>query len=169
MRILIAIVLLSLTIPFLQAQPVEKDTVTIGESGLEIPRFVSISSDKANLRTGPGEQYPILWVYSKKDYPLEIIAEYESWRKVRDIDGGEGWMHVVLLSGKRTVLVIGAEPQTLYREPDTLSRPVARLEPGVIGEILECDGQWCKVDAGREDGWIMARNLWGIYANEVIE
>ncbi len=150
------------------AAPKEKGEETLGPSGLPIPRFVSISTDKANLRTGPGEQYPIMWVYHKKFYPLEVIGEYESWRQVRDIDGTEGWIHVVLLSGKRTGLITGGL-RVLYDAPDPTAPPVARVEAGVVGEILECQQEWCRIDVGPEDGWIDVSGLWGTYIGEVIE
>lgn len=151
-----------------EAAPSERGDVILGESGLEIPRFVSISADRANLRTGPGEQYPIMWVYQKKLYPLEIIEEYESWRRVRDIDGTEGWMHVVLLSGKRTGLVVG-DTRVIYDDPDITAPPAARVEAGVIGELLECQPNWCRIDVGPEDGWISTQGLWGTYVGEILE
>lgn len=164
-RFPIFLILLVLFSGQLQAQPIERGEVVLGPSGLALPRFVSISTDRANLRTGPGEQYPIMWVYEKKLYPLEIIEEYDSWRKVRDIEGDEGWMHVVLLSGKRTGLVTGGI-RTLYDDPDFTSMPVARVEAGVIGEILDCLAGWCRIDVGPEEGWIQEEALWGIYSGE---
>ncbi len=148
--------------------PVEQGEVTVGASGQPIPRFVSISAGRANLRSGPGEQYPILWVYERKLYPLQVIEEYEQWRKVRDIDGDEGWVHVVLLSGKRTGLVTG-DQRVIYEEPDITSPPVARVEGGVIGEILECRLDWCRIDVGSKEGWIGTSGLWGIFFDEILD
>ena len=150
------------------AQPVPRENESTGESGLPIPRFVSISAREANLRAGPGEQYPIEWVYNRALYPLEVIGEYENWRQVRDIDGTEGWMHVALLSGKRTALVT-AGPETLYEDPSEAAFPAARVEAGVVGEILECTPVWCRVDFAGNRGWIRTRALWGTYRDEVIE
>lgn len=148
--------------------PQERGEVTFGESGLPLPRFVSISANRANLRTGPGEQYPIMWVYEKKLYPLEIVEEYEQWRKVRDLEGSEGWIHVVLLSGKRTGLITGGV-RILFEEPDVTSAPVARIEAGVIGEIIECLENWCQIDVGPEEGWIRTDGLWGTYLGEIFD
>lgn len=150
------------------SEPTERGEVTFGESGLPLPRFVSISADRANLRTGPGEQYPIMWVYEKKLYPLEIVEEYEQWRKVRDLEGDEGWIHVVLLSGKRTGLITGGI-RIIFEEPDITSPPVARVEAGVIAEIIECNENWCQIDVGPEEGWISTDGLWGTYFGEVFD
>lgn len=149
------------------AQPVFRESDEIGASGLPLPRFISISRDVANMRTGPGEQYPIDWVYARPLYPLEIIAEYDLWRQVRDIDGTEGWIHVTLLSGNRTVLITGGVHR-LYRRPALDAPAVARLEAGVIGEILECQAAWCRLSAGGVKGWMPRQNIWGIYSGEII-
>lgn len=151
----------------LYAQPVFRKSDEIGASGLPLPRFVSLSRDKANLRTGPGEQYPIDWVYARKLYPLEIIAEYEQWRQVRDVDGTEGWIHVALLSGRRTALITGGV-RPLYRDPAQDSGTIARLEAGVIGEIMECEPSWCRLNIDGIKGWLHTQNIWGIYADEII-
>ena len=119
------------------------------------------------MRTGPGEQYPIDWVYARPLYPLEIIAEYEQWRQVRDVDGTDGWVHVTLLSGKRTALVTGGL-QSLYGGPEAGAEVTARVEAGVVGEILECQPAWCRIEFDGIKGWLKTQSIWGIYANEVI-
>lgn len=133
-----------------------------------LPRFVSISAPVANLRAGPGKQYPILWVYTRTSYPLEVIAEYEQWRQVRDIDGTEGWMHRILLSGKRTALVTGGV-RPLYKTPSTEAELIARAEAGVVGEILECTPLWCRLEVDGETGWIETRYIWGTFAGEILK
>jgi len=149
----------------LLAEPSERGNETIGDSGLALPRFVSISADTANMRTGPGEQHPIEWVYKRKLYPLEIIAEYDQWRQVRDIDGTMGWMHVVLLSGKRTGLVTGGT-HTLFEKANTTSFPTAHVQAGVVGEILECTPAWCRLDFDGTKGWLETSQIWGTYIGE---
>ncbi len=149
------------------SQPISGEEGKIGASGLPLPRFVSLSAGEANLRSGPGEQYPINWVYKRKLYPLEIIGEYDQWRQVRDVDGTEGWMHRVLLSGNRTVLVVG-ENVSLLQEPSALGPLVARIEAGVLGEILKCSPGWCRLDIDGTRGWAATKNLWGTYQGEII-
>lgn len=135
-------------------------------SGLPIPRFVSLSSEKVFVRTGPALRYPIRWVYQRQHMPVEIIQEFDTWRKIRDIDGDDGWVHQSLLSGERTGIAKGEANMALYKEAKPESRIVAYLEPGVVAEIDECRGAWCKVTADGYSGWTERKFLWGIYDSE---
>lgn len=146
-------------------------TGSIGPSGLPLPRFVSLKSGKVNLRIGPGLNYPVDWLYLKSGVPMEIIQEYDNWRRVRDADGAEGWINQSLLSGRRTAIAApwqrGKEDELLLRDkPDTTSRIVARLEPGVIGTIRVCNGDWCEMNFAGHVGWISQTQLWGAYPGE---
>ncbi len=139
-----------------------------GASGLPLPRFLSLSSDEANLRTGPGVRYPIAWVFVRRDMPLEVTAEFELWRKVRDIDGAEGWAHKSLLSGRRTALIVG-EIRALHREPDATSPPVLFAEPGVHGRLLACRPEWCRMAIAGREGWLPRTQIWGVHPWETFE
>lgn len=136
-------------------------------SDLPVPRYVSLRSDEVNVRAGPGRQYPVEWVLRRRNLPVEILAEFELWRKIRDPQGAEGWVHHSMLSGRRRAVVTG-QMRTLLRRPDPQSNPVARVEPGVIAELLECEGEWCRLDAGGFRGWLRRAELWGVYANETV-
>ena len=136
--------------------------------GLKIPRFVSMRLGEVNLRVGPGQRYPITWVFTKKDMPVEITEEFDTWRKIRDWEGTEGWVNHAALSGKRSVIVTG-EIRTLRASPDPQARPVARVEPGVIGKLLECPPEspdWCKIETDDVRGWIRRNEFWGVYPQE---
>ena len=137
------------------------------DSGLPLPRFVSLRADAVNLRTGPGRRYPIDWVYTRANLPIQIIAEFEGWRQVRTQDGTTGWIHKSLLSGKRTVSVAGREDR-IYREPSKDAHIAAFVEPGVIANLLGCEHGWCRitVDSYRITGWMPQDVLWGILPNE---
>jgi SH3-like domain-containing protein len=135
-------------------------------SGLPLPRFASLRSDKTHARSGPGARYPIKWVYNRAGLPVEIVQEFENWRKIRDFDGDEGWVNQLLLSGKRTAQVKGEVPAALHGSHSADSRVTARLAPRVIAEVKKCEGAWCRVSAGGYDGWIERNFLWGIYARE---
>jgi SH3-like domain-containing protein len=137
-------------------------------SGLPLPRFVSLKASEANARTGPSTKYPIKWVYVRKNMPVEVIAEFGVWRKIRDIDGQDGWLHESLLSGKRTAM-IKESVQPLYHTSDLTSLALIRLEPRVIVNIITCDKQWCKVLVDDRKGWIMKAGLWGVYPTEAID
>lgn len=136
---------------------------------LPIPRFVSLRSDEVNVRTGPGQRYKSKWVFRKAELPIEIIAEFEQWRKIRDSSGDEGWVHRSMLSGKRTALVYGNDFKLLRKAPEEKSPLIAKLEPGVIGSILECSEIWCRISVHKEKGWLKKTDLWGVYEREKID
>ncbi len=129
----------------------------------DVPRFASLRADKVNVRAGPGVQYPIAWVFLRRGLPVEVVAEFELWRKIRDRDGAEGWVHRSLLSGKRSAVIRGHNISVLYRHDDPMSVAVARIEPGVVAELLTCHEDWCRVEAEGIRGWIARTQLWGVY------
>ena len=135
------------------------------ETGLPVPRFVSMNSSKVNVRAGPGTRYPIKWVFQRKTLPVQIIAESDTWRKIRDFEGIEGWVHQRMLSGRRRAVVTGAIQQ-LKREPQETAKTVALLEPGVILRLEKCSGAWCLVEGGSYEGWIGRQSIWGVDAND---
>ena len=144
------------------------------DAALKVPRFVSLHSDKVNLRSGPGRQYPIDWVLIRKDLPVEIFAQFEHWRHIRAWDGTEGWVQQHMVAGKRYVVVVkggakgsakGGDPP-LRRQPDPSAAIVARAEPGVIARLVECRGGWCQVEAGGMTAWMQRGDLWGVYPDE---
>lgn len=135
------------------------------ETGLHVPRFVSMNSSKVNVRAGPGTRYPIKWVFRRKTLPVQIVAESDTWRKIRDFEGIEGWVHQRMLSGRRRAVVTGAIRQ-LKREPKDTSKTVALFEPGVILRLDKCINAWCLVEGGSYEGWIGRQNIWGVDAND---
>ncbi len=139
------------------------------DEALPLPRFASLREDKVFVRTGPDQQYPIRWVYQREGMPVEIIQEYDSWRKVRDADGSVGWVHKAMLSGKKMALVSTKEPATGYDDPNLSSRPVVGFEPGVVVFLEECEGVWCEVRAAGFRAWLKKENLWGVYETDVFE
>ena len=141
-----------------------------GASGLPLPRFVSIKSDAANVRRGPGPDFPLLWQYQRRKLPLEIIAEYDDWRRVRDHQGEDGWMKAPLLSGARTVIVRrSAHAVTLRAIPAATGGVIALVQPGVIGTLEECKGNWCEIEVDKYDGWLPRDQIWGVYPFEFNE
>ena len=141
-----------------------------GASGLPLPRFVSIKADAANVRRGPGPDFPLLWQYQRRKLPLEIIAEYDDWRRVRDHQGEDGWMKAPLLSGARTVIVRrSAHAVTLRAIPAATGGVIALVQPGVIGTLEECKGNWCEVEVDEYDGWLPRDQIWGVYPFEFNE
>lgn len=143
-------------------------------SGLRLPRFVSLKSDKVNVRGGPTKDHDVAWVYTRTGLPVEIVAEYENWRRIRDWEGAEGWVYHSLLSGRRTGLVVAKtkaadDPIPVYSSPDTLAAVTARLQPGVLSAVKRCNGEWCRVFGSGYDGWIQQDRLWGVYPKEQVD
>ncbi len=134
---------------------------TVGPSGLPLPRFVSLASERVNMRTGPGKEFPVRWVYVRAGLPVKIVAEADVWRKIIDPDGETGWVHSALLSGRRTVVVRG-EILALKRRPDPEALTLARVEPGVIAELQTCRAAWCLVEVADLRGWLPRARLWGV-------
>lgn len=137
-------------------------------TGLPVPRFVSLSADKVNARVGPGTNYPINWVYNRRHLPVEVIAEYELFRKIRDHDGAESWVHKNLLSGRRYALITGGT-RMLREEPAEDAAVAMMAEGGVQGRLLACKGGWCLVEIQGNKGYAPRSYLWGVYADETFE
>lgn len=131
-----------------------------------LPRFVSLASDEIYVRTGPGQKYPIKFIYKKKGLPVEVILEYEVWRKIRDREGEVGWVHKSLLSGKRTGLIQSGDMVSAYRKPKLDARLVAYLEPQTMGDLEECEREWCEFSAAGYRGWVQKKFIWGAYDAE---
>lgn len=149
-------------------------SVTLGPSGLPLPRFVSLKSGRVNSRVGPGVNYSVDWMYTKSGLPMEIVQEYDTWRRVRDADGSEGWINQSLLSGRRTAIVTpwqrGKETRiNLLKSPDQEASVVAYLEPGVVGTIKGCNGQWCEMTFDGHSGWLSQSLVWGAYPGEKVK
>jgi SH3-like domain-containing protein len=147
---------------------VTPDLPAAGRStGLPVPRFVSLGADEVHLRFGPGREYPIRWVLARKGLPVEIVAEFDTWRKVKLHDGDEGWIHSSLLSSRRTVMIKDRIAE-LRRTPNDDARVVLRAEPGVVGELLDCEDDWCRIDIQGRRGWLRRAAFWGALPEEVL-
>lgn len=124
------------------------------------PFYVSLRSNEVNLRVGPGNEYPIKFVYQLKGLPLKVVGEYDNWYKVRDKDNDEGWVNKNLTTKKRTLIVINGT-QIMYKDKDLESNPLFRLEENVIATYKKCNDIWCKVELNDETGWVESKNMWG--------
>jgi SH3-like domain-containing protein len=144
----------------------------VGPSGLPLPRFVSLKPGRVNLRVGPGRDYAVTWLFLKSGLPVEIVQEYDNWRRIRDSEGTEGWVYQSLLSGKRTAMTapwqrdkVGAM-LNVYRSPDDTASVVAKVQPGVLGSLKTCNGSYCRVVFSGASGWIRQSDIWGAYPDE---
>jgi SH3-like domain-containing protein len=136
-----------------------------GRTGLPLPRFVTLRADEVNLRTGPGTRYPIDWVYRRRGLPVEIIDEFDTWRRIRDWQGTEGWVHQSMVQGQRGILVTGKR-RTLRRRPQTDAPGVALVDAGVVGTLNRCQAEWCEVTVQSFTGWLPRAAFYGLYPDE---
>jgi SH3-like domain-containing protein len=141
-------------------------------SGLPIPRFVSLKPSDTPMREGPSKDHRIKWVFKKEGVPVEIIAEFENWRRVRDSEGDDGWVYHSRLSGRRTGQIstrLKDASIPLYARDSENAQVVARLQPGVIGSVEQCSGRWCRLIGEGFDGWLPQERIWGVYPGERVK
>jgi SH3-like domain-containing protein len=138
-------------------------------SGLPVPRFVSLKSDRVNMRKGPGADYPVDWVYQRRGLPVEVIAEYDVWRRIQDSEGTRGWVSQSLLDGERTALIKGNALVTLHAAPTEDAPPAAYAQPGLVAHLSSCEGDWCKVVSRGYEGWVKRTQIWGVYPGETVD
>jgi SH3-like domain-containing protein len=167
-------VLIALACVAIASVPAHSTDETAGSvSGLALPRFVSLKADKVNLRAGPTREHDVTWVFTRAGLPVEITAESENWRRIRDSEGTEGWVYHSLLSSRRTALVAPwskkAETFPLHASGDGSARVTAQLQPGVLGSVKSCDKKWCRIFGDGFDGYIEQERLWGVYPDETVE
>jgi SH3-like domain-containing protein len=139
-------------------------------SGLKLPRYAALKSDEVNMRSGPGERYPVLWTYQRRDLPVKIEHEFDIWRQVEDMDGIKGWMQEGFLVGHRSFVTIGSEDHVLRSDAADSSEPIAILKPGVVGRIRSCEAgkEWCQVQVQDYRGWLKRSDFWGTDPGEAI-
>ncbi len=141
-------------------------------SALPVPRFVSVKADRVAVRDGPDKNHDVSWIYTRVGWPVEITAEFEDWRRIRDSDGTEGWVYHSLLSGKRMAAVqlkTKTDLAPLYDKADATSAVTARPQAGVRGTVKYCTGTWCQIRGNGFEGWIQQNELWGVYPGEKID
>ncbi|MGB9154273.1 MAG: SH3 domain-containing protein [Alphaproteobacteria bacterium] len=161
-RISLLIISLCVAAPVFAAEDIDNS------SHLPLPRFAALRSGEVNMRTGPGTRYPIEWVYARRGLPVEVVAEYDIWRRVRDPEGTEGWVNKTELTGKRSAIITGATHELRDGRDDT-SAIVAHLETGSIGQLVSCAQDWCKAKFGDVKGYLRKADFWGAYPNETFD
>lgn len=160
----------------LHCQPAQAQATDKGASGLPLPRFVSLKAARVNLRIGPSTDYAVSWLYLKAGLPVEIIQEYDNWRRIRDADGTEGWVSQSLLSGERTAVAapwMRAQGTDVFvnlrRDSMPTASIIAKLEPGVVLSLQECTGNWCRATVDGTSGWVSQAEIWGAYPGEAFK
>jgi len=146
---------------------------TLGpKSGLPLPRFVSLKPDRVNVRGGPTRDHEVTFVFTRAGMPVEITAESDNWRRIRDWEGAEGWVYHAMLSGRRTAVVSPKDKDQLVplrAKGDAEAEVVARVQAGVLASVKRCTGSWCRIAGTGFDGWVVQEQLWGVYPNEKVD
>jgi SH3-like domain-containing protein len=132
------------------------------------PYWASIASGQAMTHTGPGRNYPNVWLYQRRDLPVRVVKKYDNWRLIQDPDGAQGWMLVTMLSDRRTAIVKPGEPRPIRVSPSGGAKPVYMAEPGVVGRINKCGDGWCRIEIGSRKGYVSTSDIWGVGEAEVV-
>lgn len=173
-RIWLAVVLVALAGPLAAQTKPAAVVVPEGAAGkgpvtnLPLPRFVSLKKTQVNVRRGPGLTHRIDWVFTRAGMPLRITAEYEHWRRVEDETGEGGWVQYAMLSGARSVLV-KTDMAEFRGSGDSAAEVAFQAERGVIGRLLECQPDWCRVMVDGNKGWAAKTDLWGVGDDELVQ
>ena len=133
------------------------------------PYWASIASGQAMTHTGPGKNYPNVWLYQRRDLPVRVVKKYETWRLIQDPDGTQGWMLVTLLSDHRTAIVKPGKPRPVRTDPSDGAKVRYMAEHGVVGRIGKCSTGWCRIEIGNRAGYIRTSDIWGVAGNEVVD
>lgn len=142
---------------------------TVAQEEKQPPYWASIASTQAMTHTGPGRNYPGVWLYQRRDLPVRVLKKYQTWRMIQDPGGAEGWMLATMLSDRRTAIVRPGDPRPVYAAPDRSSHVRYLLQSGVVGRIDHCRSGWCRISVGRRRGYIRTADIWGVGDNEVVD
>lgn len=138
-------------------------------TGMPVPRWVTVKAERVNVRRGPTLQQDVLWTYVKPGTPVEVIAEYDAWRRIRDANGQTGWVKGAMLDGKRNVMVTGRVNTAILGAPKADAEAVAYAEPGLVAKLIGCTGEWCEISSRGYEGYVARDRLWGVYEDEVVK
>jgi SH3-like domain-containing protein len=169
---LVVLVTIAAAIGFSAAAHAAGEAGASPKSGLPVPRFVSLKPDRVNVRGGPTRDHEVTFVYTRAGLPVEITAESDNWRRIRDWEGSEGWVYHSLLSGRRTAVVTPKDKDQLvplYDRDESNGTVIAQLQAGVLASVKRCTGTWCHIAGSGFDGWAVQEQLWGVYPNEKVE
>ena len=133
------------------------------------PYWASIASGQAMMRSGPGRNYPGLWLYQRRDLPIRVVQVYTNWRKIEDPDGQQGWMLVTMLSDKRSAIIRPGAQRHLHNKPDAESHVAYKVEPGVVGKITKCRDGWCKMTIAKREAYVKVSDIWGLSDGEGVD
>lgn len=167
-RILLLVILLTLPLTA-AAAGAEAAPETDAKPKLELPRFGALRFAAVNLRTGPGTRYPISWVYKRAGLPVEVIALFDTWYRIRDYEGSEGWVHKTQVKFQRRGMMLGAKPHDARAAPEATAPVTAHLMPLVQFNLVSCSKDWCLAKSDDFKGYLRKDTFFGAYPAEVFE
>lgn len=132
------------------------------------PYWASIASGQAMTHTGPGRNYPNVWLYQRRDLPVRVVKKYDNWRLIQDPDGAQGWMLVTFLADRRTAIIKPGEPRPIRVGAYDTAKVAYNAEQGVVGRISKCQDGWCRIDIGSHRGYVRTGDIWGVSDGEVV-
>jgi len=128
----------------------------------EVNYFASLRSNETNVRAGPGQNYPIKFIYKLKGIPVQVISEYDNWNEIKDYEGQSGWVMQSLITKKRTLMIRTTKGfVNLQKKNNEKSRIIFRLENNVIGDYLKCIERWCALEVSGKKGWVRDEEVFG--------
>ena len=139
----------------------------LAQDNERIPRFASFKNGETYMREGPSKENRVKWIYHRRGLPVEVLAKFDVWRRVKDSDGEIGWVHVTMLSSDRTVLVTGHDNAPMRDAESYGSAVVAEVQPGAVGQLKSCGRMACEISFGNVEGWVDRSRLYGVYVNEI--
>ena len=123
--------------------------------------YLILKNNEVNVRYGPGFDYPIKYVYKKKNLPIKVIDKKENFRRIIDFKKNSGWIHVSQLKKGKSLILL--KDQILFSKPTRYSKPILKILKGRLLLVKKCKKKWCKVKTEDYLGWIVANNIWGTY------
>lgn len=154
--------------PMSEIEAVRPIAPPIVATGMPVPRWVTIKPERVNVRRGPSLDMDVLWTYVRPGLPVEITAEYGPWRRIRDSEGGVGWVKAQMLDGDRNVLITGRVNAAILGVAKSDADAVAYAQPGLIAKLVSCHGEWCEISARGYEGFVARDKLWGVHEDEAV-
>ena len=123
--------------------------------------YLILKNNKTNVRYGPGFDYPIKFIYKKKNFPVKVIDKKENFRRIIDFKKNNGWIHTSQLKKGKSFILL--KNQILFSKPTKYSKPILKISKGRLLLVKKCKKNWCKVKTENYLGWVITNNIWGTY------
>ncbi len=122
-------------------------------------KFLSLKKNKVNVRYGPGFEFPVKYMYEKKNLPIKQIDKKDNFRRIIDYKKNSGWIHISQLKKANSVIV--TNDKIMFKKSSIFSEPIARIKEGRLLIVTRCNNEWCEVKTENLNGWVKKKDLWG--------